>query len=134
MIQVKRLGAAAFSTPDLERQIAAGIFATLDKSKLPNLKNMDPAGMAAVAVLSGAGILQYANVRASYSAETSGRAMSVFTMAMFLGVAVVQSLSGLAASWSQSLGQDPYAGVLVCVASPTDRKPPTESPGSSVRL
>ena len=34
----------------LERQIAAGIFATLDKSKLPNLKNMDPAGMAAVAV------------------------------------------------------------------------------------
>ena len=34
----------------LERQIAAGIFATLDKSKLPNLKNMDPAGMASVAV------------------------------------------------------------------------------------
>jgi hypothetical protein len=43
--------------------------------------------------------------------------MSVFTMAMFLGVAFVQSLSGLAASWSQDLGYDPYAGVLVCVAS-----------------
>lgn len=78
---------------------------------------VDVGGMVAVAVLSGAAILQYANVRASYSAEMSGRAMSVFTMAMFLGVAIVQSLSGLAASWSQALGQDPYAGVLVSVAS-----------------
>ena len=78
---------------------------------------VDVGGMVGVAVLSGAAILQYANVRASYSAEMSGRAMSVFTMAMFLGVAFVQSLSGLAASWSQALGQDPYAGVLVCVAS-----------------
>ena len=77
---------------------------------------VDYGGMVALAVLSGAGILQYANVRASYSAEMSGRAMSVFTMAMFLGVAIVQSLSGLAATWSQSLGQDPYTGVLVCVS------------------
>ena len=78
---------------------------------------VDVGGMLALSVISGAGILQYANVRASYSAEMSGRAMAVFTMAMFLGVAFVQSLSGLAASWSQALGQDPYAGVLVCVAS-----------------
>lgn len=78
---------------------------------------VDVGGMVALAVISGTGVLQYANVRASYSAEMSGRAMSVFTMAMFLGVAIVQSLSGLAASWSQSLGQDPYTGVLVCVAS-----------------
>lgn len=78
---------------------------------------VDVGGMVMVAVLSGVGILQYANVRASYSAEMSGRAMSVFTMAMFLGVAIVQSLSGLAASWSQALGQESYAGVLVCVAS-----------------
>ncbi|OYU42928.1 MAG: MFS transporter [Burkholderiales bacterium PBB4] len=78
---------------------------------------VDLGGMMALAVLSGAGILQYANVRASYSAEMSGRAMSVFTMAMFLGAAIVQSLSGLAASWSLALGQDPYAGVLLSVAS-----------------
>lgn len=78
---------------------------------------IDVGGMVALAVLSGAGILQYANVRASYSAEMGGRAMSVFTMAMFLGVAFVQSLSGVAASWSQALGHDPYAGVLVSVAS-----------------
>ena len=78
---------------------------------------IDVGGMVILAVLSGAGILQYANVRASYSAEMSGRAMSVFTMSMFLGVAIVQSLSGFAASWSQALGQDPYAGVLASVAS-----------------
>ncbi len=78
---------------------------------------VDVGGMVTVAVLSGAAILQYANVRASYSAEMAGRAMSVFTMAMFLGVAVVQSLSGVAASLSQAFGQDPYAGVLVSVAS-----------------
>jgi predicted MFS family arabinose efflux permease len=78
---------------------------------------IDFGGMVMLAVLSGVGILQYANVRASYSAEMSGRAMSVFTMAMFLGVAKVQSLSGLAASVSQTWGQDPFVGVLVCVAS-----------------
>jgi len=74
-------------------------------------------GMVALAVLSGAGVLQYANVRASYGAEFAGRAMSVFTMSMFLGVAIVQSLSGLAASWSTDLGSDPYAGVLLCIAA-----------------
>lgn len=74
-------------------------------------------GMVALAALSGAGVLQYANVRASYGAEFAGRAMSVFTMSMFLGVAIVQSLSGFAASWSTALGGDPYAGVLVCIAA-----------------
>ena len=33
----------------LERQVAAGVFAPLDKSKLPNLANMDPDVMAATA-------------------------------------------------------------------------------------
>jgi len=74
-------------------------------------------GMVALAVLSGAGVLQYANVRASYGAEFAGRAMSVFTMSMFLWVAIVQSLSGFAASWSTALGSDPYVGVLLCIAA-----------------
>lgn len=78
---------------------------------------VDLSGMLALAVVGGAAILQYANVRSSYSADMSGRAMSVFTMAMFLGVALVQSLSGFAAEWSQAWGLDPYVGVLVCVAS-----------------
>src|SRR5271170_6243101 len=33
-----------------ERQIKAGVYLTLDKSKLPNLKNMDPQLMARVAM------------------------------------------------------------------------------------
>jgi predicted MFS family arabinose efflux permease len=78
---------------------------------------VDVGGMVALALICGANILQYANVRASYTADMSGRAMSVFTMAMFLGVALVQSLSGFAATWSNTRGLDPYMGVLVCVAS-----------------
>src|SRR6202050_2053660 len=35
---------------DFERQIKAGVYLTLDKSKLPNLKNMDPQLMAKVAM------------------------------------------------------------------------------------
>lgn len=78
---------------------------------------VDVGGMVLLAVITGSGVLQYANVRASYSPEMGGRAMSVFTMAMFLGVAIVQSLSGFAASWSRAWGQDPFAGVLVCVSA-----------------
>jgi predicted MFS family arabinose efflux permease len=78
---------------------------------------MDVGGMVVLALIGGANILQYAHVRASYSADMSGRAMSVFTMAMFLGVAIVQSLSGWAATWAQAWGLDPYLGVLCCVAS-----------------
>ena len=33
-----------------ERQIKAGVYLTLDKSKLPNLKNMDPSSWRAVAL------------------------------------------------------------------------------------
>lgn len=77
---------------------------------------MDVGGLLLLALVCGANILQYAHVRASYSADMSGRAMSVFTMAMFLGVAMVQSLSGFAATWAQAWHLDPYMGVLVCVA------------------
>jgi putrescine transport system substrate-binding protein len=38
------------SAPFLERQIKAGVFRTLDKAKLPNLKNLDPEMMKQIAV------------------------------------------------------------------------------------
>jgi putrescine transport system substrate-binding protein len=38
------------TAPYFERQIKAGVYLTLDKSKLPNLKNMDPQLMAKVAL------------------------------------------------------------------------------------
>ena len=57
-------------------------------------------------------VWQYADVRAAYPKAITGRAMAVFTMAMFLGVAWVQWLTGALASWASSLGWDPYAAVL----------------------
>lgn len=46
-------------------------------------------------------ILQYADVRASYLARQTGRALAVYTMAMFLGIAWMQWLTGLVAAWAQ---------------------------------
>lgn len=46
-------------------------------------------------------ILQYADVRASYPARQTGRALAVYTMAMFLGIAWMQWLTGLVAAWAQ---------------------------------
>ncbi|WP_375574548.1 MFS transporter [Paracidovorax oryzae] len=76
----------------------------------------DVAGALAVGVLSGATVLQYADVRSSYPPAMTGRAMAVFTMAMFLGVALVQWVTGLAASMAAARGADPYAAVLCTIA------------------
>lgn len=76
----------------------------------------DVAGALAVGVLSGATVLQYADVRSAYPPAMTGRAMAVFTMAMFLGVALVQWVTGLAASTAAARGADPYAAVLCTIA------------------
>nr|WP_296020300.1 MFS transporter [uncultured Acidovorax sp.] len=67
-------------------------------------------------LLSGYGVLQYADVRSSYPAEMTGRALSLYTMSMFLGVALMQSLTGLLAAWAQRQGVEPYQAVMVCIA------------------
>lgn len=74
--------------------------------------------LAAVAIgaLSGFVTLQYADVRAAYPPRMTGRAMAVFTMAMFLGVALMQWLTGLAATAAISLGVERYAAVLAAIA------------------
>jgi MFS family permease len=61
-------------------------------------------------------VLQYADVRASYPDHLIGRAMSVFTMAMFLGIAFVQGLTGWVAQWAQRLGWDPHMAVSLAIA------------------
>lgn len=48
----------------------------------------------AVAIFMGSTIWQYANVRHAYPVEMAGRAMALFTMFMFLGVAFMQFLTG----------------------------------------
>jgi hypothetical protein len=70
-----------------------------------------------IGVLSGYGTLQYADVRAAYPAHMTGRAMAVFTMAMFLGVAVMQWTTGGIASAAQSLGVETFAAVLCAIAA-----------------
>ena len=69
-----------------------------------------------IAVLSGCSVLQYSDVRSSYPSDLTGRALSVFTMAMFLGVGLVQSLTGWVADWAQAHGIEPYRAVMACLA------------------
>jgi predicted MFS family arabinose efflux permease len=80
----------------------------------------DPlAGVAATLVIgfmTGFIVWQYADVRAAYPEALTGRAMAVFTMAMFLGVALVQWLTGVAATVAHSAGTDPYTAVLLATA------------------
>ena len=75
---------------------------------------------AVVAVLSsflgGYMVLQYADVRQSYPSEQTGRAMAVFTMAMFLGIALMQWCTGVVANRAQALGMDIYNAVLLAVS------------------
>lgn len=65
---------------------------------------------------SGYIVLQYADVRASYPDHLTGRAMAVFTMAMFLGIALVQGLTGWVARWASNTGMEPYQAVSLTVA------------------
>jgi hypothetical protein len=60
-------------------------------------------------------VLQYADVRAAYPPVVIGRALSVFTMAMFIGVALVQWGSGWVASQAAARGADPFAAALLAV-------------------
>lgn len=69
-----------------------------------------------VGLLSGFGSLQYADVRSAYPPHMTGRAIAVFTMAMFLGVAVMQWLTGGVASLAAAGATEPYAAVLGAIA------------------
>ena len=76
-------------------------------------------GVAATLVIgfmTGFIVWQYADVRAAYPEALTGRAMAVFTMAMFLGVALVQWLTGVVATLAHSAGIDPYTAVLLATA------------------
>ena len=71
----------------------------------------------AIGLLSGYMVLQYADVRGAYPAELTGRAIAVFTMAMFLGVAAMQWLTGVIASRAPAYGVEPYTAVLASIAA-----------------
>lgn len=77
---------------------------------------VDVLAAVAIGLLSGFITLQYADVRAAYPARMTGRAMAVFTMAMFLGVAVMQWLTGIVASAALAAGVERYAAVMAAIA------------------
>ena len=78
---------------------------------------IDVAAPIAIGLLSGYMVLQYADVRNAYPVALTGRAMAVFTMAMFLGVAVMQWFTGTVASIAFAHGAEPYTAVLASIAS-----------------
>lgn len=70
----------------------------------------------AMAMLSGYGLLQYADVRASYPNHMTGRALSLYTMSMFLGVALMQWFTGVVAAWANHHGWEIYNAVALTIA------------------
>lgn len=70
----------------------------------------------AIGLVSAYMVMQYADVRANYPPAMTGRAMAVFTMAMFLGVALMQWLTGLAATAAAALHVETYTAVFGSIA------------------
>lgn len=71
----------------------------------------------AVACLSGYMVLQYADVRAAYPPAMIGRALSVFTMAMFMGVAFMQWGTGWVAAQAAGQGVETFTAPLLAIAA-----------------
>lgn len=78
---------------------------------------VDVALMLAIGLISGFIVLQYADVRAAYPAAITGRAMAAFTMAMFMGVALMQWATGIIATLAKAAGGDPYVAVMGGIAA-----------------
>ena len=78
---------------------------------------LDVALAIALGALSGYMLLQYAVVKAAYPAAMTGRALALFTMAMFLGIALMQWLTGVAASVAAAHGGDPIVAALLAITA-----------------
>ncbi|MEB2350584.1 MAG: MFS transporter [Burkholderiaceae bacterium] len=71
----------------------------------------------AYSLLTGYIVYQYADVRAAYPASMIGRALALFTMAMFLGVALMQWATGAMASAASGWHVPTYAVVMGTIAA-----------------
>ena len=76
---------------------------------------VDVAAVVLLGFMTGYFILQYADVRAAYAEEVVGRAFAVFNTAIFLGVAVMQWLTGLVGSFAVARDADPFTPVFVVI-------------------
>lgn len=70
-----------------------------------------------IVIFSGCSVLQYANARAAYPPQATGRALALLTMAMFLGAGLMQWLTGLLTAWATQYGFDPFAAVMLGIAA-----------------
>ena len=77
----------------------------------------DLAVLVVLSLVLGFMVLQYADVRSAYPVTMTGRALSLFTMSMFLGVALVQWLTGLVAEAAQAAALPIPAAVLGALAA-----------------
>jgi len=68
-------------------------------------------------LLSGYMVLQYPDVKNAYAPAVTGRAMALFTMAMFMGVALMQWFTGAVASAAQAHGVEPFTAVFGSIAA-----------------
>lgn len=93
--------------------LMAAMFAVLAFVATPLVRSGMPV---LIGLVSGYMVLQYADVRVAYPAALTGRAMAVFTMAMFLGVALMQWFTGLVASTALAWGLDPFVSVFTVIA------------------
>ena len=71
----------------------------------------------AYSLLTGFIVYQYADVRAAYPTSMIGRALALFTMAMFLGVAMMQWATGAAASAAAGWQVPAYTVVMGTIAA-----------------
>ncbi|MBX3642654.1 MAG: MFS transporter [Rubrivivax sp.] len=94
--------------------LLAGLFVAM---ALAHSAAVDVGVSLAIGLLSGYMILQYSEVRSAYPAALVGRAMGLFTMAMFMGVALMQWFTGLVASLAKAQGSDIFGAVLLTIAS-----------------
>jgi predicted MFS family arabinose efflux permease len=94
--------------------LMAALVAVLARTNAPAV---DAVLVTALGALSGFILLQYADVRASYPPAVVGRALGVFNMALFLGVAVVQWASGVIADVAVAHGFGALTGVFTAFAA-----------------
>lgn len=78
---------------------------------------LDVGLMLLLGLVSGYMILQYSEVRSAYPPAIVGRALALFTMAMFMGVALMQWFTGLVASLAQARGVDLFSAVMLTIAA-----------------
>jgi predicted MFS family arabinose efflux permease len=93
--------------------LMAALFLVIAFSPTPVLS---VAACLAVGFLCGYIVLQYADVRAAYPEALTGRAMAVFTMAMFLGIALMQWITGVVASLAKAQHVEAFSAVFATVA------------------